>query len=62
MREERVVITLTGSDHGAVITALNDKRNMMLREKKPTDAVDDVLLKVIDAPTKKVRIRDDEAR
>lgn len=62
MKEERRVLTLDNYDHGMVITALNDKRNVMLKEKRPTDIVDDVLLKVIDAPSKKVRVRDDEAR
>ena len=62
MREERKVLTLDRYDHGMVITALNDKRNVMLKERKDTDTVDDVLLKVIDAPSKKVRVRDDEAR
>ncbi|HZK38779.1 MAG TPA: hypothetical protein VFD23_01340 [Clostridia bacterium] len=62
MKEERRILTLDNYDHGMVITALNDKRNLMLKEKKPTDIVDDVLLKVIDAPSKKVRVRDDEAR
>jgi hypothetical protein len=62
MREERKILTLDNYDHGMVITALNDKRNLMLKEKKSTDVVDDVLLKVIDAPSKKVRVRDDEAR
>ena len=62
MKEERRVLTLDNYDHGMVITALNDKRNGMLKEKRPTDIVDDVLLKVIDAPSKKVRVRDDEAR
>jgi len=36
--------------------------NKLLEEQKCTGIVDDVLLKVIDAPSKKVRIRDDEAR
>lgn len=62
MKEERRVLTLDNYDHGMVITALNDKRNVMLKEKRSTDIVDDVLLKVIDAPSKKVRVRDDEAR
>ncbi|NLM78292.1 MAG: hypothetical protein GX173_09435, partial [Ruminococcaceae bacterium] len=62
MKEERKILTLDNYDHGMVITALNDKRNLMLKEKKSTDIVDDVLLKVIDAPSKKVRVRDDEAR
>ena len=51
MKEERKILTLDNYDHGMVITALNDKRNLMLKEKKSTDIVDDVLLKVIDAPS-----------
>ena len=62
MKEERKVLTLDNYGHGMGITALNDKRNLMLKEKKSTAIVDDVLLKVIDAPSKKVRVRDDEAR
>ncbi len=62
MREERRVITLDPYEQGVLITALNDLRNDKLEDHKPTDTVDDVLLKVIDAPTKKVRVRDDEAR
>lgn len=37
-------------------------RNDLLEEERPTDIVDEVLLKVIDAPAKKVRRRNDEAR
>ena len=36
--------------------------NELLEEERPTDIVDEVLLKVIDAPAKKVRCRNDEAR
>ena len=49
-------------EHGVVINALNEMRNDLLEEERPTDIVDEVLLKAIDAPTKKVRCRDDEAR
>lgn len=62
MKEERKVLTLDSYEQGIVINALNDMRNKKLNEQKPTDAVDDILLKAIDAPTKKVRLRDDEAR
>ena len=36
MKEERKILTLDNYDHGMVITALNDKRNLMLKEKKST--------------------------
>ena len=45
-----------------VIHALNDFRNDMIGEDRPTDLIDEVLLKAIDAPVKKVRSRTDEAR
>lgn len=60
-KEERRVLTLDKYEHGVVINALNEMRNDLLEERRPTDAVDDVLLKTIDAPVKKVRMRD-EAR
>lgn len=60
-KEERRVLTLDKYEHGVVINALNEMRNDLLEEKRPTDIVDEVLLKAIDAPAKKVRCRD-EAR
>lgn len=59
--EEKRVLTLDRYEHGVVINALNDMRNDLLEEERPTDIVDEVLLKAIDAPTKKIRFRD-EAR
>lgn len=49
-------------ERGVVIHALNDMRNDMIGEDRPTDLIDEVLLKAIDAPVKKVRSRTDEAR
>lgn len=60
-KEEKRVLLLNQYEHGVVINALNDMRNDMIEEERPTDIVDDVLLKAIDAPKKKVRCRD-EAR
>lgn len=60
-RTEKRVLTLDRYEHGVVINALNEMRNDMLEEERPTDILDEVLLKVIDAPTKKEKRRD-EAR
>ena len=60
-KEEKRVLTLDRFEHGVVINALNEMRNDLIEEDRPTDIVDEVLLKTIDAPTKKVRSRD-EAR
>ena len=56
------VLTLDRYEHGVVVNALNEMRNDLLEEERPTDIVDEVLLKVIDAPAKKVRCRSDEER
>lgn len=53
MKDETKVLELDKYEYGVVFHSLNDKRNELLREQRSTDAVDDVLLKVIDAPTKK---------
>lgn len=61
-REEKHVLELDHYERGLVINALNDMRNGMIGEDRPTDIIDEVLLKAIDAPVKKVRSRTDEAR
>ena len=61
MREETRVLKLDKYEEGAVLTALNDLRNKHLQENKPTDTIDDILLKIIDAPSRKTKVRD-EAR
>ena len=60
-KEEKRILTLDPYEHGVVINALNDMRNDLIGEDRPTDIVDEILLKTIDAPTKKVKSRD-EAR
>ena len=60
-KEEKRVLTLDKYEHGVVVNALNEMRNDLLEEQRSTDIVDEVLLKAIDAPTKKVKRRD-EAR
>ena len=60
-KEEKRVLTLDRYEHGVVVNALNELRNDLLEEQRSTDIVDEVLLKAIDAPPKKVKCRD-EAR
>ena len=60
-KEEKRVLTLDRYEHGVVVNALNELRNDLLEEQRSTDIVDEVLLKAIDAPTKKGKCRD-EAR
>lgn len=58
-KEEKRVLTLDKYEHGVVVNALNEMRNDLLEEQRSTDIVDEVLLKAIDAPTKKVKCRDE---
>ena len=60
-KEEKRILMLDKYEHGVVINALNEMRKDLIGEERPTDIVDEVLLKTIDAPVKKVRSRD-EAR
>lgn len=55
-KQEKRVLTLDRYEHGVVVNALNEMRNDLLEKERPTDIVDEVLLKVIDAPAKKVWI------
>ena len=44
-------------ERGIIIKALNDKRNALIKEERYTDAVDEVLLKVINAKKKRKYVR-----
>lgn len=52
-KQEKVVLALDPYEHGIMIHALNELRNDMPEEERATDAVDDVLLKTIDAPRRR---------
>ena len=51
MRDEKRVVTLNGFEQRLMVAGLTDFRNDALRDGKPTEDVDDLILKVIDAPT-----------
>lgn len=61
-KEEKRILTLDKYEHGVVINALNEMRNDLIGEDRPTDIVDEILLKTIDAPVKKVRFGSREER
>lgn len=44
-------------ERGIIINGLNDKRNVLIKEGRYTDAVDEVLLKVINAKQKRFKIK-----
>ena len=51
--EEKRVIEVDEYERRLIIDSLNDKRNALIEKGVDTDHVDDVLLDVIDAPTRK---------
>ncbi len=58
MTDEKVIVTLDGFEQRLMVAGLADFRNNLIRAEKPTEDVDSLLLKIIDAPpqkTKKVR-------
>ena len=61
--DEKVVVTLDNFEQRLMVSGLADFRNDLIRDEKPTEDVDDLILKVIDAPTQKEKKKADrEAR
>ena len=59
----KVVVELDDFEQRLMVSGLADFRNDLIRDEKPTEDVDDLILKVIDAPTKKEKRKADrEAR
>lgn len=56
MRETRRHIYLDDFEHRLLVGCLVTARNEYLREDKPTEDVNDLILKIIDAPSKKLRV------
>ena len=61
MAEDKVDVTLDSFEQRLMVSALTDFRNELLREEKPTEDVDALLLKVIDAAPQKERKKADRA-
>ena len=53
MAEEKRVVELTNFEYRLMVGGLASFRNDLIREEKPTEDVNERLLKVIDAPKKK---------
>jgi len=53
--EEKRVIEVDDYQHGLIINSLNDKRNELVEQGRDTKFVDETLIEVMDAPTKKQR-------
>lgn len=56
MREKKYHLYLTADEQSKVIQSLIDLKNNLISQGRYTDAVDDVLLKVLSAKKKKLKI------
>lgn len=62
MREERYYLALDRYDRGILLRALNELRNKQIEQGRPKEPVDDVMIKVAEAPTRKFRVIEREAK
>lgn len=60
--DEKRIIEVDECQHGLIINSLNDKRNALVQAGKDTEFVDDTLIDVMDAPTKKRKRREERER
>ena len=56
VKEKLYHIALDDYEHGIVIRSLNDEKTDLMQQGKSTDAVDDLLIKVGNAPQKKFKV------
>ena len=56
MRDKKYYIALDDFERRVVVNCLNEMRNNLIANGKYTDAVDEVLLKIIDAKQKKFKV------
>ena len=63
MTDNAVMIKVNDFEQRLLVNGMNRFRNDLIRDDKPTEDIDDLLLKVIDAPTQKEKKKADrEAR
>ncbi len=56
MRDKKYYISLDDFERRVVVNCLNELRNRLIADGKCTDAVDEVLLKIIGAKQKKFKV------
>ena len=63
MADEQVVVTMEDYEQRLAVKGLMEFRTDLLEEDMPTEDLDDLILKIIDAPTRKEKRKADrEAR
>ena len=55
-RLDKYYIALDDYERGTIINCLNEKRNKLIADGKYTDAVDEVLFKIINVKQKKFKV------
>ena len=55
MRDEKSYIALDDFERRVIVDRMNEMRNKLIADSKYTDAVDEVLLKIIDAKQKEFK-------
>ncbi len=56
MREKRYFVALDDLERRIMVNCLNEVRTRLKKEGRYTDAVDELILRICDAPTKKFKI------
>ncbi len=56
MKEKKYYIAFDGYEQRIMINCLNEMRNRLIQEGRYTDAVDELIIKICDAKTKKFKI------
>ena len=59
MSDEKKIITVDDFDHRLMVNGLNNFRNDLIKEDKPTEDVDELILKVIEKKKKKEKKKAD---
>lgn len=59
---EKRIIEVDEYQHGLIINSLNEKRNDLVEQGKDTEFLDDTLIDVMDAPTKREKKKRKEER
>ena len=61
MTEAKRIMTMDDFEHCLLVGCINKARTEYMEEGKPTEDIDDLLIKAIDAPTKKEKRKADRA-
>lgn len=62
MKERQYFVALDDYEHGVVIRSLNDMKTELKGKGESTDAVDDLIIKIGNAPGKKFRVIEKDRR